>query len=282
MIFIFLSVFFYMSGQDKGSSRVLEHRLKGNIMNLVTGHYVSDSIKVDILDADSVIVASDYNHLNTSREYRNGDELIYQFDIPFKGAGNNFIVRLQHPDYDEVSYPVTVNGFSSDLGMLKIRKLSKFEKDVILGEVVVKASIVQVVNKGDTIQYNADAFAVAQGSMLDALLEKMPGVELRENGQIYVNGRFVDKLLLDGKDFFQGEQFVLLQNLPAYTIKNIKVYEQASLSREVFGRKVESDPDKYVIDVTLKKGYNNVCPLIKHDLDEFLYLHFLHKTGETC
>lgn len=55
--------------------------------------------------------------------------------------------------------------------------------------------------------------------MLDALIEQMPGVELRDGGRIYVNGRFVDKLLLDGKDFFQGDRFVLLQNLPAYTVK---------------------------------------------------------------
>lgn len=40
--------------------------------------------------------------------------------------------------------------------------------------------------------------------MLDALIEQMPGVELRDGGRIYVNGRFVDKLLLDGKDFFRA------------------------------------------------------------------------------
>ncbi len=87
-----------------------------------------------------------------------------------------------------------------------MRRLSKFEKGRTLEEVTVVASIVQFVNKGDTIQYNADAFKLAQGSMLDALLEKMPGVKIDSDGRITVNGRFVEKLLLDGKDFFDGDQ----------------------------------------------------------------------------
>lgn len=96
----------------------------------------------------------------------------------------------------------------------------------MLDEVTVTSSVVQIINKGDTIQFNAEAFELAEGSMLSSLVKKLPGVELRDNGQIYVNGRFVDKLLLNGKDFFNGDKMVLLQNLPAYTVKNVQVYQQ--------------------------------------------------------
>ncbi len=54
----------------------------------------------------------------------------------------------------------------------------------------------------------------------------MPGVKIDSDGRITVNGRFVEKLLLDGKDFFDGDKLVLLQNLPAYTVKDIQVYEK--------------------------------------------------------
>ena len=102
----------------------------------------------------------------------------------------------------------------------------------MLDEVTVTSSVVQIINKGDTIQFNAEAFELAEGSMLSSLVKKLPGVELRDNGQIYVNGRFVDKLLLNGKDFFNGDKMVLLQNLPAYTVKNVQVYQQDKKDQE--------------------------------------------------
>ena len=68
----------------------------------------------------------------------------------------------------------------------KIRK----SKDRELGEATVTASKVRMVVKGDTIVYNADAFQLANGSMLDGLIKLLPGFELR-GGQITVNGQFV-------------------------------------------------------------------------------------------
>lgn len=82
--------------------------------------------------------------------------------------------------------------------------------------------------KKDTVVFNADAFQLAEGSMLDQLVARLPGVELRGNGQIYVNGRFVSSLLLNGEDFFKGDPSIALQNLPAYTVNQIKVYEKQS------------------------------------------------------
>ena len=84
-----------------------------------------------------------------------------------------------------------------------------------LGTAVVSASKVMMVMKGDTIVYNADAFELAEGSMLDALIDQLPGVKLEPGGVITVNGNPVSRLLIDGKDFFQGNPAVALENLPA-------------------------------------------------------------------
>lgn len=62
-----------------------------------------------------------------------------------------------------------------------------------------KASKVKFYNRGDTLVYNADAFNLAEGSMLDALIQQLPDVELKDNGNIYVNGKYVEELLLNGK-----------------------------------------------------------------------------------
>ena len=65
--------------------------------------------------------------------------------------------------------------------------------------------------RGDTLVFNASAFNVPDGSMLDALIRQMPGAEMKSNGDIYVNGKKIDYLLLNGKDFFKGKNQVMLE-----------------------------------------------------------------------
>ena len=219
---------------------------------MLTGSPLTEAMTVEILQADSTVIAFGTSHYSTTN---NGARNF--FNISAEGEGEEFILRLSHPDFDTVIRRFSPKSHFYDAGVTEMRRLSKFEKTQLLNEVTVTASIVQFVNKGDTIQYNADAFKLAQGSMLDALLERMPGVELRDNGQIYVNDRFVEKLLLDGKDFFQGDKLILLQNLPAYTVKAVQVYEKANGVAEVLGPVgAGRDQYQYVMDVKLKKDYN--------------------------
>ena len=117
------------------------------------------------------------------------------------------------------------------------------------------ASKVMFYYRGDTIVYNADAFQLAEGSMLDALVKQLPGVELREGGRIYHDGKFVQNLLLNGKDFFRGKQGLLLENLPSYTVKEIKVYNKYGRQSELLGENLDFDKE-YVMDVQLKHEYN--------------------------
>lgn len=130
----------------------------------------------------------------------------------------------------------------------------------MLNEVNVVETAVKVVLHGDTLVYNASAFVTADGSMLDALVRQLPGAELDANGQIKVNGRPIGSLLLNGKDFFKGDPTVMLENLPAYTVKNIKVYDKAgdddylSQASQKLDRREEDE--NLVMDVVLKKEYN--------------------------
>lgn len=233
--------------------------IEGKVINSITGlGFKNDTIKVELLRPDSSLIGYTFTE-RLWKNYPSEMGISNRFIMQPKVTGKRFILRLSNPDFETVCYDINAPGVNYDAGKLGIRRLSRFEKSLMLGEVTVTASVVAFVNKGDTLQYNADAFNLAQGSMLDALIEQMPGVELRDDGRIYVNGRFVEKLLLDGKDFFKGNQLVMLQNLPAYSVKDIKVYEKASSATEVLGKSAQSTdtPDQYVMDVRLKKGYNN-------------------------
>jgi hypothetical protein len=169
-----------------------------------------------------------------------------------------YILRFSHNGYEtkclDFTYPA--NRSKRNLTIIHapvyLKHVQK-EKIVELNEVVVKATKVKFFYRGDTVVYNADAFQLAEGSMLDGLVRQLPGVELKDDGRIYVNGRYVESLLLNGEDFFKKDRSILLDNLPAYTVQNVKVYEKQGKLGEMMGRKIGDQ--SLVMDVNLKKQY---------------------------
>ncbi len=129
-----------------------------------------------------------------------------------------------------------------------------------LQELEVVQTAIKVVLKGDTIVYNADAFNLAEGSMLNALVKQLPGAELTSDGRIKVNGRFVSSLMLNGKDFFKDDPTVALENLPAYAVKNVKVYDKAGdddyLTQASQKLDRNENDENLVMDIVLKKEYS--------------------------
>lgn len=142
-----------------------------------------------------------------------------------------------------------------DIGNVFMQKRPR--KEIQLGEATVKATKLMMVMKGDTLVYNADAFQLAEGSMLDKLISMLPGVELKKDGVIMVNGRKVESLLVNGEDFFTGSPKVALENLPAYTVDEVKVYERMNDRDRALGyTKEEVGKQPLAMDVQLKKQYS--------------------------
>ena len=144
--------------------------------------------------------------------------------------------------------------------VLMKKKLSLTERS--LGEAVVTATKIKMVMKGDTLQYNADAFQLSEGSMLDQLIAMLPGAELHEGGVIYVNGKRISNLLLNGEDFFKGNPRVALENLPGYMVDKIKVYDLKPDLNKMVDRAVDvhkgigaGEQRPTVMDVCLKRKY---------------------------
>lgn len=139
----------------------------------------------------------------------------------------------------------------NDVLLKKIRK----PKEQHLGEATVTASKIRMVVKGDTIVYNADAFQLAEGSMLDGLMKLLPGFEL-QGGQIKVNGQFVSSLLVNGEDFFKGDPRVALENLPGYMVNKVKVYHKEHAYSYITKERSKDDLP-LVVDVNLKREYSS-------------------------
>lgn len=118
-------------------------------------------------------------------------------------------------------------------------------------EVVGNMPKVQVVE--DTLIYNTDAFRLPEGSVLEELIERIPGAEV-EDGKVTINGREIKKILVDGKEFFVGDMNTALKNIPTAIISKLKHYDEKSDMAKVTG--IDDGEEKPVIDVRIKKGMN--------------------------
>ena len=126
------------------------------------------------------------------------------------------------------------------------------ENDAVLDELVVEAKAVEVMVKGDTIEYNADSYKVQESSVVEDLLKKMPGVEIDAEGTIKVNGQEVKKILVDGKEFFSDDPKVASKNLPAQMVEKLQVLDRMSDMAQMTG--FDDGNEETVINLTIKKG----------------------------
>ena len=224
----------------------------GTIIDSFTGKTIS-GVEVSVLRADSSVVCSTIFH--DMKEKANPNQYaIFAFEVPEQPSGH-LMLRLVHPNYQTVYKRINLvwrkKSTQLNYGNITMRRLPKEQK---LDEVIVTATKIKFYHKGDTLVYNADAFLLQEGSMLDALIAQLPGTELFPDGRIMVQGKFIESLLLNGRDFFKGDNTVLLDNLPAYMVKHLQVYHEESEVSKVLGKKV--DKGKYVMDVKLKRQYS--------------------------
>lgn len=200
--------------------------------------------------ADSAVITDGF----ASRVSINDNDTVYSSEFDLSIPDNSRDYALCISDIDHQDYHISLPKSSLQTPLLNLGNIYLRKNVRNLSEVTVTASKVKFYNKGDTIVYNADAFNLAEGSMLDALIRQLPGVQLHSDGRIYINGRFVDNLVLNGKDFFKGDNSIMLENIGAYTVKNVKVYERLNAIDSFIGEAVTGDKE-LVMDVRLKKDY---------------------------
>ncbi len=106
--------------------------------------------------------------------------------------------------------------------------------------------------KGDTIVYNTDSFVSGTEKKLADVLEKLPGVEVNDDGEIEVEGKAVTKVMVEGEDFFDGDSKLAAKNIPANALSKVEVLRNYSEVSQLSG--VTNNQDNVAINIKLKEG----------------------------
>lgn len=145
------------------------------------------------------------------------------FSITEIPAGDYWL-RITYVGYDSYTQSLQL-GQNQQLSLGKILLKTQAQH---LETVVVEAEHAPIAIRGDTIQYNANAFETRPNASVEELLKRLPGVEVDRNGNIRAQGKEVDKILVDGKEFFGDDPKVASQNLPADIVDKVQVYDRKS------------------------------------------------------
>ena len=219
-----------------------------------------DKAHVSVMEKDSTTLLVDSLHPRFMGVGDSKQFLGFRGDIPRR---EQVVLRIEckgYPiEYQALTIPTKTDGKPTTQVVFPKGIYLWQEQEQSLGEATVKASRILMVMKGDTIEYNAAAFRMHEGSMLDNLVRALPGVTLDDNGRILVNGEFVKSLLVNGRDFFNGDPRIALRNLPAYTVNKVKVYRHSEKRKYRNGKEQLSEEEKrqdpLVMDVALKREY---------------------------
>ncbi len=142
-------------------------------------------------------------------------------------------------------FEVTAEKTAVDFGEINME-----ESAITLNSVLIKGDLLPMIIKKDTIEFNADAFKAQADASLEDALKTMPGMEIDKDGGITFNGKKIDRVLVDGKDFFGNDPKTATQNLPKDIIKKIQVIEKKT--EDAIFKGVDDGKRENVINVVLK------------------------------
>ena len=170
-----------------------------------------------------------------------------------KLPSDKYIVMITYPAFADYYETVDVAGKPEvDLGTVRMTLKSK-----LLEDVVVRSRIAAIRMKGDTIEYKADSFKVSAGASVEEMLRKLPGLQVDKDGNITAQGEKIEKVLVDGEEFFGDDPTMATKNLQADAVDKVQVFKKKS-DQAVFSG-IDDGQKTNTLNLTLKedrkKGY---------------------------
>ena len=212
-------------------------KVTGNVKDS-TGTPLHNSMVMAVRVKDSLL-------LGFTRSDKQGNFTLTGFQV------DTFSLVVAHPKCDDRTYYIFGSKDNYEINIPNVRMVPMSKE---LQEVVIYANKNPIYYKGDTLVYVADSFKVAEGAVVEDLLKKLPGIKIDSDGKITSQGQEINKVLVDGDEFFGSDPTVATKNLGADGIKTVQIYEKTD--NETIGG---SEEKIKVLDLKLKdeakKGY---------------------------
>src|SRR6476620_5040529 len=216
--------------------------------------------------AQLLTVGGSVNDLSENKPVRNAviallipkDSILYKFTRSdamgrylFKDVTpGSYILMTTHPYYADVLEDVEIKADT------EFPPYSLISKAKLLQEVIVKTGSPLKI-RGDTTVYTADSFKVSANANVEELLKKLPGIQVDKDGQIKAMGEVVEKVLVDGEEFFGDDPGMAVKNLRADAVKEVQVFDKKNDQAEFTG--IDDGKKQKTINLKLKedkkKGY---------------------------
>lgn len=207
-----LTLFIMFAGMATATTALAQtSTLKGTITDTLNKQNLSNAVISVLRAKDSVLV----------RFTRTG--AAGHFELKNLGTGN-YILMVTYPSYADYVEKISIEaGKDRDFG-----KLPLITKANLLQEVIVRQRVGAIRVKGDTTEYKADSFHVSANADVQELLRKMPGIQVNSKGEITAQGEKVEKVLVDGEEFFSDDPAVVTKNLRADAVDKVQAFDKKS------------------------------------------------------
>lgn len=212
----------------------------------IRGKVLSNEEGVPLESATVMLLnAKDSSLVNFGRPNAQG-----AFEIKNVNPKDGYLLRITFIGYDifDQAIPASIAENPYDVGEIRMKPAS-----TLLGEATIEAEAIPVQIKKDTIEFNAKAFKTQENDDVEALLKKLPGVEVDREGNVTAQGEQVQRVFVDGKEFFGNDPKLALKNLPAKAIDKVQVYNKKS-DQAVFSG-IDDGVREKTLNLTLKKDF---------------------------
>ena len=209
--------------------------IHGKLVDTLSSQPVSGATVTILSRLDSSLVS--FTMTNTKGEFA------------FSGIGKgNYRLLVTHINYHNISrnFELSKDKDQHDFGILPLG-----DKYKTMNEIVVQTEAPPVTIIQDTIEYNAGSFKTQPNANVEDMLKKLPGVKVEKDGTVKAQGQKVNRVYVDGKEFFGNDPKIATRNLPADAVDKVQVYDRMSDQAQITG--FDDGNSEKAINLKLKK-----------------------------
>jgi hypothetical protein len=190
----------------------------------------------------SILKRSDSTLVQFTRSAKSGEFQINNIDT------GKYVLLVTYPGFADFADYVDVKQAETNLGSISLTLKSK-----LLDAVVIRsAGAIRI--KGDTTEFVADSFNVKEGATVEDLLKKFPGFSVNSKGEVTAQGKRVDKVLVDGEEFFGDDPTMVTQNLSSKAVDKVQMYDTKTEEQNLTGIS-SSESNTKTLNIKLKSDY---------------------------